>query len=98
VYKRECRYTQHILKVYPGDFVPGQSTNGTRSGGGWLDQRTSVDASENRKIYSLMHIEPRIVQPKGKDKSDFGVSDFEWLFKSEYSATLSTFVALRALL
>ena len=84
--------------VHSDDFVPGQSTTGTRSGGGWLHQRTGADFSENRKISFLMHIEPRIVQPKGIDKSDSGVSDFEWIFKSESSAMLSTFVALCALL
>jgi hypothetical protein len=87
-----------ILKVHPRNFVPGQSTICTRSGGSWLYQTTAVDASENRKISSLMHNESRIVRPKGTDKSDSGVSDFERIFKSDSSAMLSTFVELCALL
>jgi len=70
---KECRYTQHILKVHPGDFFPGQSTTGTRSGGSSLDQRTGVDVSENTKISSLMHIEPESSSPRELIKATPGV-------------------------
>jgi len=44
-----------------------------QAGAGWTREPTGVEASENRKISSLMHIEPRIVKPKGIDKKQFSL-------------------------
>jgi hypothetical protein len=82
VYTRECRYTQHILKVHPGDFVPAQSATDTRSGraGGTREQAWALRRIEKSLPWCISNPEPS--SPKGLIKATPGSQIFSGYLKA----------------